>query len=64
MLLWGIWKRQNSLVWNDEWQQPAGLINCCASVLRAWREAQQSPAGSYERQCKLGRRRLDEAEDG
>ncbi|CAH9139264.1 unnamed protein product [Cuscuta epithymum] len=45
MALWGVWNRRNSFVWNDDWQQTAGLLNGCASVLRAWRDAQQQVAG-------------------
>ncbi|CAH9126569.1 unnamed protein product [Cuscuta epithymum] len=40
-----VWKRCNSLVWEGDWQQSAGLLNCCASILNAWRDAQQMGRG-------------------
>ncbi|CAH9127293.1 unnamed protein product [Cuscuta epithymum] len=46
MLVWGLWKRRNALVWEGNWQSSASVISSCSSMLLAWREAQQSAARS------------------
>ncbi|CAH9135346.1 unnamed protein product [Cuscuta epithymum] len=48
-LLWGLWKRRNSLIWKAEWQGAAGVITSAMSMITNWREAQQSSSQPKKR---------------
>ncbi|CAH9088173.1 unnamed protein product [Cuscuta epithymum] len=41
-LMWGLWKRRNSVVWDGEWQGAAAVLSCCTNVWSAWQQVQKS----------------------
>ncbi|CAH9065857.1 unnamed protein product, partial [Cuscuta epithymum] len=53
MLAWGLWKRRNSLVWEDEMQETANLLNSCACIfLRGGRPGGYENGGQQSWQRK------------